>query len=133
MPGTAHHYKVAALTALATALVVISSVVAAKNPRIAEPENAPIRFDLPPSPPLSVDDALKTFELPTGFRIEPVAVEPLVEDPVAAAFDESGRLWVVEMRGYMHDVDGAGEDQPIGRVKVLEDTDGDSRMDKANV
>src|SRR5215203_3712544 len=130
MPRNAHHCTCVALTALAGIVAAVSSVVIAKNPRISEPENAPIRFDLPPSPPLPVDNALKTFKLPPGFRIEPVAVEPLVEDPVAAAFDDTGRLWVVEMRGYMHDADGAGEDQPIGRVKILEDTDGDARMDK---
>ncbi len=76
---------------------------------------------------------MKTFKLAPGFRIELVASEPLVEDPVAVAFDPDGRIWVVEMRGFMPDVDGKGEDQPVGRIVVLEDTDGDGKMDKRTV
>src|SRR6266576_2550048 len=80
---------------------------------------------IPPSPALSVAEALKSFKLQPGFRIECVASEPLVEEPVVAQFDPDGRLWVVVMRGYMPDMDGNGEDAPIGRVVVLTDTDGD--------
>ncbi len=90
-------------------------------------------FAVPPSPPLTPDEALKTFKLAPGFHIELVASEPLVEDPVAMAFDPDGRLWVVEMRGFMPDADGKGEDQPVGRIVVLEDTDGDGRMDKRTI
>jgi len=55
----------------------------------------------------------------------------MIEDPIAMTFDESGRLWVVEMRGYMNDIDGSDEEQPTGRIVVLEDHDGDGRMDEA--
>src|SRR5688572_3119694 len=99
------------------------------NPGPADP---PIKFKVPTPVPLPAADALKTFKLPPGFRIEVVAAEPLVEDPIAMAFDADGRIWVVEMRGYMHDIDGRGEDQPIGRIRVLTDTDSDGRMDKAD-
>jgi mono/diheme cytochrome c family protein len=47
--------------------------------------------------------------------------------------DPDGRLWVVEMRGFMPTFDGKGEDQPVGDVVVLEDTDDDGRMDKRTV
>ena len=47
----------------------------------------------------------------------------------AMSFDESGRLWVVEMRGYMNDIDGSNETEPNGRIVVLQDHDGDGRMD----
>ena len=50
--------------------------------------------------PLSPDEALKSFELEPGYRIELAAAEPLIRDPVAIAFDERGRLYVVETRGY---------------------------------
>ena len=76
---------------------------------------------------------MKTFQLAPGFRLELVASDPLVQDPVAITFGPDGRLWVVEMRGFMASLDGAGEEQPIGRVVVLEDTDGDGRMDKQTV
>src|SRR3990170_4220616 len=66
-----------------------------------------------PAPALTPEQALQTFRLPPGFRIELVASEPLVNDPVALDFDADGRLWVVEMRSYMPDPDGRGEDAPI--------------------
>ncbi len=88
---------------------------------------------VPPSPALSPEDELKTFQVAPGFRVELVASEPLIGDPVVATFGPDGRLWVVEMRSYMPHLDGVGEDQPAGRVVVLTDTDGDGRMDKSNV
>ncbi len=86
---------------------------------------------IPPSPVLSPEDALGSFVLDERFRIELVAAEPMIVRPVFMRFDEAGRLWVVEMPGYMRDIDGAGEDDPSGRVMVLEDRDGDGRMDHA--
>lgn len=78
-------------------------------------------------PPYEPADALKTFRLEPGFRIELVASEPDITDPVAMEIDEDGRLFVVEMPGYPIDV------SPTGRVKLLEDTDGDGRYDRSTV
>ncbi len=86
-----------------------------------------------PVPLLSADETIETFNLPPGFRIEVVAEEPMVEHPVAMAFAPDGRLWVAEMRSYMPNVDGLGERKPNGRISVLEDVDGDGRMDKSTV
>ena len=86
-----------------------------------------------PAPVLSPQEALQTFKLQPGFRIELVASEPLIHEPVALDFDPDGRLWVIEMRSYMPDVDGKGENQRINRVVVLEDTNKDGRMDKSTV
>lgn len=88
---------------------------------------------IPPSPALSAAAEFKTFQVAPGFRVELVASEPLVGDPVAMAFGPDGRMWVVEMRSYMPDLDGHGEDRPVGRVVVLSDTNGDGRMDKSEV
>lgn len=85
------------------------------------------------SQPLAPEDALRAFQIERGLRIECVATEPLVEAPVAISFDDQGRLYVVEMRGYMRNVAGSSERDPIGRIKLLEDTDGDGRMDRASV
>src|SRR6185436_7101291 len=85
---------------------------------------------IPPAPPLPPEQALKSFKVQPGFRIELVAAEPLVHDPIQIAFDPNGRLWVLEMRGYMTDIEGNGELEKVGSVVVLEDTDGDGRMDK---
>src|SRR5437867_4489924 len=93
----------------------------------------PPQLKAPPAPPLSPLDALQSFQIADGFHIELVACEPMVQDPVAISFDEDGRLWVVEMRGFMPTLDGGGETEPAGRISVLEDTDGDGRMDKSTV
>ena len=91
------------------------------------------RIKIPPSPFLSSDEALKSFQVAPGFRVECVAAEPLVVDPVMFEFDPDGRIWAVEFRGWMRDIEGSGEADPIGQVVVLEDTDGDSLMDKSTV
>src|SRR5439155_9684707 len=83
---------------------------------------------LPRIPPREPADALKTFQTLPGFRIEQAAAEPLVTDPVAMSFDENGRLYVVEMLDYS-ELDKA----MIGRVRLLEDTDGDGKFDKSTV
>ena len=88
---------------------------------------------IPPAPALSPEAALRTFKLQPGFRIELVAADPLVETPVAMAFDPDGHLWVVEMRGFMPNLDGLGETEPIGRISKLTDSDGDGRMDTRTV
>lgn len=85
------------------------------------------------SPPHSPEEELKTFQLDPNFEIQLVAAEPMVQEPVAIQFDEQGRLWVVEMRGYMMDIDGSNEDEPIGRISILEDTDGNGEMDKSTI
>ena len=79
------------------------------------------------------EEEMATFQLAPGLRIELVAAEPTVEEPVAMTFDEAGRLWVVEMRGFMPNVDGEGEGEPIGRVVVLQDIDRDGDMDRRTV
>ncbi len=90
-------------------------------------------FKTPPAPVLSPEQALKSFKLPPGFQIELVAAEPLIEDPATAVWDADGRLWVAEMRGYMHSVSGDKENAGFGRIVVLEDDDGDGRMDRSTV
>lgn len=92
-------------------------------------------------PPTEPEDAEATFEVEPGFRIELVAAEPLVRDPVGMSFDERGRLFVAEMRGYNQGnrVPAADarklalETEKLGCVKLLEDTDSDGRFDKATV
>ena len=79
-------------------------------------------------PPTEPADALKTFEVAPGYRIEQVAAEPLLNSPVAASFDEDGRLYVVEMRDYSEQ-----DKEKLGRVRLLTDTDGDGRFDKSEI
>ena len=84
--------------------------------------------ELPRLPPTEPADALATFRVKPGFKIEQVAAEPLVSDPVAIAFDERGRLFVAEMRGYSERRDDA-----LGRIRLLTDTDRDGYFDHSVV
>src|SRR5690606_4842403 len=56
-----------------------------------------------------------------------------IQDPVLCTFDGAGRLWVVEMRSYMPNMEGEGEREAIGRISVLQDNDGDGIMDVSTV
>jgi putative membrane-bound dehydrogenase-like protein len=85
------------------------------------------------APTLSAEEEQKTFVLPPGYRAELVAKEPLVVDPIAIDFDADGRLWVLEMQGFMSEPNGANSREPINHVVVLEDTNGDGLMDKRTV
>jgi putative membrane-bound dehydrogenase-like protein len=78
-------------------------------------------------PPLDGRQALESIEVMDGFRVELFASEPLVQDPAAMEVDESGRIYVVEMRGYPLDASG------LGRVKLLEDTSGDGYPDSYTI
>jgi putative membrane-bound dehydrogenase-like protein len=83
------------------------------------------------SRPLSPQQSLATIRTKKDLVVELVAAEPLVVDPVAIDFGPDGRLWVAEMLDYP--AGRAGDYKPGGRVRVLEDTDGDGRYDKATV
>lgn len=82
--------------------------------------------------PLSSRDEQATFRTRPGWRVELVAAEPDVVDPVALAFDEHGRLYVAEMRGYPNAGVATGESRS-GRIKRLEDRDGDGVYESATV
>jgi putative membrane-bound dehydrogenase-like protein len=89
----------------------------------------------PPAPPrttaLPPEQARAAFRAAPGLRVELVACEPQIESPVAMAFDEDGRLWVVEMPDYPN---GPAKGQPPeGRIKILEDRDGDGRFEHVTV
>src|SRR5262245_57603622 len=94
---------------------------------------------LPRISPTEPADALRTFRLQDGFRLELLAAEPLVTDPVAMVYDENGRAYVVEMNDYPFTdpaLDKAWEDQQsaaIGRVRLLEDDNGDGVFDRSTV
>ena len=88
---------------------------------------------IPASPALSATDALGSFTLPENVRIELVAAEPLVIAPVMSRFGPDGRLWVVEMPGYMNDLEGSEERSPSGRIIFLEDIDQNGQMDTRTV
>jgi len=113
-------------------LALPAAAQAGDQPGEEQPQ-LPDDLEVPAAPVLSPEEALASFALEPGFEIQLVAAEPLVEDPVAIAFDGDGGLWVCEMRGFMPDIDGTNEDAPVGSIVRLRDTDGDGRMDERTV
>ncbi|MFD2999657.1 HEAT repeat domain-containing protein [Pontibacter toksunensis] len=87
----------------------------------------------PPSTPLSPEESMSKIVLPPGYRVELVASEPMVQEPVAMAWDANGRLYVAEMNTYMKDIEGTEQFQPTSRIKLLEDTDWDGKIDKSTI
>jgi putative membrane-bound dehydrogenase-like protein len=81
--------------------------------------------------PLSPQQSWSLLKAKPGFAVDLVAAEPLVASPVAIDFGPDGRLWVAEMYDYPSGTDGRFG--PGGRVRVLEDTDGDGVFDKSTV
>ena len=81
---------------------------------------------------LSPSESMKLTQTPPGFRAELFAAEPDITNPIAMAWDERGRLWIVESVDYPNtfkETDGAAND----RIKICEDTDGDGKADKFTI
>ncbi|HXW04230.1 MAG TPA: PVC-type heme-binding CxxCH protein [Vicinamibacterales bacterium] len=87
----------------------------------------------PPIKPLPPSESQKLFILPPGYRMEPVLTEPRIAEPMQIAFDGNGRMFVLEIRGYMQDADATGELDPTGRISVHQDTDQDGVYDEHHV
>lgn len=83
--------------------------------------------------PLSPTEEQKSFVVAPGFRVDLVASEPNVVDPVAMTFDERGRIFVVEMRGYPNGGIGDGKPNHPGRIVMLEDKNGDGAFETSTV
>ncbi len=116
--------------------MLCTSMIAAQTP---PPEEGPLGEVLVRVPPLEPEDALGTFVVQRGFSLELVVAEPDVADPVDACFDERGRMYVAEMRGYPYSAEvRAQQPEPLGRpnagvIRLLEDTTGDGRFDRSVV
>src|SRR5204862_7517370 len=95
---------------LSLKLLVALNLGAQQGDKRGETQTPQVPRELsPPAPVMPPEQALKSFKLQAGFRMDLVASEPLVHNPVQIAFDPDGRLWVLEMRGYMPNLDGTGE------------------------
>jgi len=86
----------------------------------------PDSFDEPVIP-------MDRFTVAEGFEIQLTASEPFVESPVAMDFDNQGRIWTIEMPGYMPNLLGTEEEKPTGRISILEDLDKDGITDHSTV
>ena len=135
-PGT--HLTITVMNRLSAFLSVIVVLIVTS----CKENNSPILPDKfvrvvldtnPPVTPLSPEQSIKRIQLPPGFHVELVASEPMVQEPVAICWDGNGRMYVAEMNTYMIDANATGEFEHTSRIKLLDDTDGDGKMDKASV
>ncbi len=77
--------------------------------------------------PLTPEQTLAHLEVPEGFSVQVFASEPDIRNPIALAWDERGRLWVVESTDYPHE--HAGTEAGTDRITICEDVDGDGVAD----
>lgn len=100
-----------------------------KHPQVANYEKRaePLSFQ----EPMSVKASMERTQVPADCELKLFASEPDIAKPIAFAWDERGRCWVVETRDYPHGVQASGEGQDS--VKICEDTDGDGKADKFTV
>ncbi len=77
--------------------------------------------------------SLEGYQIEDGFELSVIASESLLKAPVTMDFDNKGRMWVVEMIGYMPKLEGIGEDETNGRISILEDLDKDGVVDHSKV
>jgi putative membrane-bound dehydrogenase-like protein len=124
---------------IVSAAFAMSAVLAAcaRPNLLADEPDAPALARVAPTEPA---EAVKTFRVLHGFRMELLAAEPLVTDPVAMCYDENGAAYVVEMSDYPYTDKSTDKpfverttDLPIGRVRLLEDTDADGRFDTSTI
>jgi putative membrane-bound dehydrogenase-like protein len=118
-------------------IVFAASCFLAVGLHAADATNAALS-KLPTLPPVEPANVAKTFVAQHGFKMELLAAEPLVTDPVAMVYDENGLAYVVEMNDYPYTDKTTHEawkentrDKPIGRIRVLQDTNGDGKFDKS--
>ena len=66
-------------------------------------DDFPVPFNTDPAGkdgPIPAAEAAASFELPEGFDISVFASEPDVQNPIAMAWDQKGRMWIAENYTY---------------------------------
>ena len=122
------------LVALLLSISVTAFLFADQNP----PPEKSLAEEMPRIPAVPYEKSLDTFRLTNHFQLELVAHEPDIVDPVAGAFDEEGRMYVVEMRDYPYSAHPEDKSPKLGtplagKVRLLEDTDRDGIMDRSTI
>lgn len=116
--------------------------VASPTPRVLPPEQDALEViesvrggrhwvDEKTAPPQTPQQSLQSLQVEPGVTVELVAAEPLVKDPVAIAFDQAGRMFVIEYGDYPTGPADGGKS--LSRVVCLVDRDGDGQMDARHV
>lgn len=100
--------------------IVLGAGQGGQNSLALSPGDDQFASELPRIEPLTPTESLKKLTLKPGYALELVAHEPDIADPVALAFDEKSRMYVVEMIDYSEQ-----SEEQLGTIKLLEDKDGD--------
>lgn len=133
-PSACGSHTTRVLLALTASVLLPALLVAQPQPAGDRPPTAEIDFSpRDPVQPLSVEEAQQMLVMQPGFRIEPVLTEPVIREPTQIAFDGNGRMFVLEMRSYMQDVDGTAELTPISVISLHDDTDNDGVYDRHTI
>ncbi|MBC7365576.1 MAG: dehydrogenase, partial [Undibacterium sp.] len=124
----------AALATLASASFAADTLTT-RNPNPSAPAaSAGAGFDaakeLPRFLPVGAEDAVATWKVKPGFKLQLAAHEPQVRDPIAITFDENGRMFVCEMIDYSERRDASPH---LGRISMLEDKDGDGVYETSTI
>ncbi len=118
------------LIVLVQSLVFLGGIGAAELPAKGESDGAPAsRTD--GIPPKSPQESMRNFQTHADLKVQLVASEPQITDPVAIDFGPDGTVWVVQMSDYGHGVEE--EFVPTGEVRVLKDVDGDGFYESSTV
>ena len=114
-------------------LLILSVLGLAVRTCVAQDSGANSAPPSKPTPYLTPEEELKTFQLPEGYHMELVVGDPIIKEPVVSVFDGNGRMYVAEMRTYMQNIDGIGEHVPTSRVSLHWSSKGDGVFDKHSV
>jgi len=119
---------------LLTLLTASVAFAAAPTTSIAvETQTTPPKEEEHHVPYLSPEDEAKQFVMQPGYHLELVVSDPIIKEPVVGMFDGNGRMFVVEMRTYMQNIDGQGEHEPQGRISMHWSSKGNGVFDKHTV
>ncbi|QEG24378.1 PVC-type heme-binding CxxCH protein [Mariniblastus fucicola] len=102
----------------------------AKQPGSITPQSVGLTNDEYPHAGISAEKAAAAMKLPEGFSVTVGATEPQVQQPIAMAIDDRGRVWIAE--AYEYPIRAKG-DKGRDRILIFEDTDGNGSLDKRTV
>src|SRR4051794_39905473 len=128
------HLRKAFLPALAL-LLSMPALAEEPLPSVERLKTSPVLQHLKPNPQngparTAPEQTVAQMYVPEGFRVELVAGEPDLHQPVAFAWDERGRIWVVEAYSYPTKRPAG---QGLDKIVIFEDRDGDGKFETRKV
>lgn len=123
--ATSRHVTIKAVLLLITFLAISDSTGLAQESRNLLPK---VKHRVSDAPFLKPHEAVAKMAIPDGFEVSVFAAEPDIAEPIAFCFDDRGRIWIAENFNYQ--TRRQHTDDPVSRIQILEDTNGDGVFDK---